>query len=114
MSHPIEDADYFIRVVPFDNDSADGAVALNPDGTYSIYINANVSDARQRAALKHEIRHIELDHFYSDKPLAIIEAEADGKVTPKPVKEELPPHLIWLDSWRRAMLWAEEQMRRKK
>ena len=46
--------------------------------------------------------------------LPVIEAEADGKVTPDPVKVNLPPHLIWLDSWRHAMLWAEEQMRRKK
>lgn len=72
----IENADYFIRLVPFPNYGADGLATPNDDGTYTIYINANVDDIRRLAALDHELAHIEQGHFYSAKPVTQIEREA--------------------------------------
>lgn len=72
----IENADYFIKLIPFPNYAADGATMPNSDGTYTIYINANIDDIRKLAALDHELNHIEEGHFYSAKPIDEIELEA--------------------------------------
>lgn len=73
----IENCDYFIRLVPFPP-GADGAVMTNDDGTYSIYIDANATREQQNIALRHELRHIEHVHFYSDMTIDQIEAEASA------------------------------------
>ena len=53
------------------------AVTLpNPDNTYDIYINQDLPEALQKAALEHELRHIRMDHFYDDRSVSMIEAEA--------------------------------------
>lgn len=69
----IENQDYFVRVIPFPVYSIGGAVTPNDDGTFSVYINANLSLERQRKALKHELDHIENDDFYNGKPITEIE-----------------------------------------
>lgn len=111
----IEGADYFVRYVPFPP-GVDGAVTPNDDGTFSIYLSSNVDEAHQKEALDHEIRHIELDHLYSDNPIEIIEAEADGNVPceapqekPEPVSA-VPCEKSWFSSWSKAMQWAEAMM----
>ena len=73
----VENADYFVRCIPFPNYAADGVVSTNDDGTFNIYINEKLDDCRKRKALKHEIEHIMRDHFYSTAPVQQIEAEAD-------------------------------------
>lgn len=108
----IEGADYFVRMVPFPP-GVDGAVTPNDDGTFSIYISSNVDDQHKREALDHEIRHIELDHLYCEKPIEVIEAEADGELQPKPCKDvssrvdAIRETDEWISSWARAMRWAE-------
>ena len=72
MTDPIEGIDYFVRIIPFPA-NCDGAVMLNDDGTYSVYINANTSVAMQYNALQHEINHIKNDDMYSDKSIIEIE-----------------------------------------
>ena len=74
---PIEDADYFVRVVDFHNCAVSGAVLPNDDGTFSVYINNRVSRESQKKALRHEVAHIELDHFY--RPDCDAEKEARGE-----------------------------------
>lgn len=69
----IENQDYFVRVIPFPVYSIGGAVTPNDDGSFSVYINANLSLERQRKALKHELDHIENDDFYNGKPITEIE-----------------------------------------
>lgn len=100
----IENVDYFVHLVPFPPGRIDGAVMPNDDGTFSIYIDANADEPHQRTALAHELQHIEQDHFYVEKPISVIEAEADGKTEnyrkPKSEKNE------WVSSWERALLWA--------
>lgn len=50
----------------------------NDDGTFDIYINTALSPCEQRAALEHELNHIEKNHFYDDvAEIQSIEAEAD-------------------------------------
>lgn len=59
------------------------------DGTFSIYINRNLSEAKQLETLHHEIRHIMKDHFYEEqKALWDKEREADGLA---PVPDTTPP-----------------------
>lgn len=69
----IENSDYFIRHLPFPVSKIGGMVMPNDDGTYSIYINANLNPERQRKAFFHELKHIENDDLYNGKPIEEIE-----------------------------------------
>lgn len=69
----IEGVDYFVRIIPFPVNSIGGLVTPNDDGTYSIYINANVDSNRQRKAYQHEVKHIVNGDFYSGKSIEEIE-----------------------------------------
>ena len=65
----------FVRLVPLP--LAVRAVTLpNDDGTFDIYVNANLPDELQNRALEHELIHIHKDHFYNDDPVALNEREA--------------------------------------
>ncbi len=103
----IENVDYFVHIVPFPPGRIDGAVMPNDDGTFSIYIDANADEPHQRTALEHELRHIEQDHFYVDKPIEVMEAEADGKpAAKKAVPTEIGRNDEWSVSWELCMIWA--------
>jgi len=53
------------------------AVTLpNIDGTFDIYINSNMPEELQQAALEHELNHISKDHFYDCNPVWLNEQEA--------------------------------------
>lgn len=69
----LDGADYFVRVIPFPVDCVGGMVTPNDDGTYSIYINANVDSNRQREAYRHEVKHIVNGDFYNGKTIEEIE-----------------------------------------
>ena len=69
----IEDADYFIRVVPLPP-GIRGMIKPNPDGTFSIYVNSRNLFAQDLKAKKHEIDHILNDDFYNGRPIEEIEA----------------------------------------
>ena len=71
----IENCDYFVRLVPFPP-GADGAVMMNEDGTYSIYIDMNATPEQQRTALVHELLHIYKDDFNSNLLIRDIEGIA--------------------------------------
>ena len=45
----------------------------NDDGSFSVYINANLSQERKKKALDHELEHIEDDDFYSGKSIEEVE-----------------------------------------
>ena len=42
-----------------------GLTKQNPDGSYTILINARMNDETQRKAYAHEVRHIEFEDFNS-------------------------------------------------
>lgn len=69
----IEGSDYHVRVVPFPVNSVGGMVTPNEDGSFSVYINANLSLQRQKEALKHELDHINDGDFYNGKSIGEIE-----------------------------------------
>lgn len=75
MREPIENADYFVHLIPFPQDcgGVNGMVMPNEDGTYSIYINALASREQQRRAWRHELRHIRNNDFYNGKGIREIE-----------------------------------------
>ena len=76
-------ADYYIRRLAFPNRSVKAATFPNDDGTFDIYLNTLYPEGELSVALEHELRHIELGHFYSEKPIAQKEREADG-LPPEP------------------------------
>ena len=70
--------EYYIRRLDFPNRSVKAVTFPNSDGTFDIYVNTLYPESVQEDALRHELEHIRLDHFYSDAPLRRKEAEADG------------------------------------
>lgn len=110
----LENADYFVRLVPFPPGAIDGCVTPNDDGTFSVYLDSNVSREKQLKALGHELNHIELDHFYEDKPQEQMEREADTGVKESGAPGSSLPTVIekpkqdWLSSWQRCMEWARQ------
>ena len=56
-----------------------GVTTPNPDGTFSVYINAALPPEVQEAALQHEVYHIEHDHMYNLDPVAVNEREANER-----------------------------------
>jgi len=71
---PIEDRDYFVRVIPFPV-RVPAFIHLNNDGTYIIFINANLDFEHQLDGWEHEIWHIINDDLYGDKNIADIEPQ---------------------------------------
>lgn len=65
----------FVRMIPLPE--AVRAVTLpNDDGTFDIYVNSILPELLQNRALEHELRHIRMDHFYSEDPVTKNEIEA--------------------------------------
>lgn len=74
MGNPIEGVDYFVHIVPFPVDAGcDGAVTPNPDGTYSVYLDARTTFERRIRAVRHEIDHISCDDFYNERCIKDVE-----------------------------------------
>lgn len=70
--------EYYIRRLDFPNRSVKAATFPNDDGSFDIYLNTLYPEPVQEAALRHELEHIRLGHFYSEKPIREKENEADG------------------------------------
>lgn len=75
--------DYRIVYLPFP-DTVRGCVQLLDNGKYIIGINSALSDAEKEETLRHELVHIQNDHFHDPRPIQEIEAEAAG-CPPRPV-----------------------------
>mgnify|MGYP007101839783 CR=1 FL=1 len=69
---PIEDADYFIRLLPFPV-RVPAFVHLNSDGTYVIFLNSNLDFSHRLDGWEHELWHILHDDLYGDKAIEDIE-----------------------------------------
>ena len=69
---PLENADYFIYIIRLP-DCVRGAIRLNSDGTYSMYINPDYDREAQIDTSTHELWHILRDDLYGDKDIAEIE-----------------------------------------
>ncbi len=65
----------FVRMVAFP-DHVRAVTVPNADNTFDIYVNEVLPKELQEKALKHELQHIKMDHFYNDDPVQKNEAEA--------------------------------------
>lgn len=54
-----------------------GVTRKDAEGDYNIYINAKLSADERADTFRHEIRHIQLGHFYEERPVADLEQEAE-------------------------------------
>lgn len=73
MSLPMDDCDFFIKLVPFPRGPIHGATTPNEDGTYSMYIDSNVDRTVQLRAYWHEYEHLAFEDFSNDKDIEEIE-----------------------------------------
>lgn len=77
----VEGVDYWVREVRFPNMGSPSVAVSNGDGTFTIYLNTRFSPERRAKGLRHELEHLEGEHFYRDDlELGEIEAAADGKL----------------------------------
>lgn len=67
--------DVFVRYVPFPT-ATEAVLIPNDDATFDIYINSHICQAKQKAALEHEIEHLKRDHLYNGDPVVKNEKEA--------------------------------------
>ena len=75
MREPIENIDYFVRIVDFPvGCGCDGAVTPNPeDDTYSVYLDARTTYERRKLACDHEVDHIKNNDLFNDKDIRKVE-----------------------------------------
>ena len=112
----VEGVDYWVRLVEFPSMASPAVTVSNGDGTFTIYINTR---------LRHELRHIEGEHFYRDEyGVCELEAAANGLLTlsepqaPEPAPGRRSIRLyrdagaVLEDFLRRASPRAVEQLRR--
>ncbi|MDE7016904.1 MAG: hypothetical protein K2P65_04910 [Lachnospiraceae bacterium] len=71
--------DYQVHFINFPNTSAREAVTENPDGSYTIFIEASLSRDRQQEAFSHALRHI-LNNDFSLNDINMIESDAHNLV----------------------------------
>lgn len=69
---PIEDCDYFIRLIPFPT-NVPAFIRLNTDGTYSLYLNALLDREHHIDGYEHELWHMIHDDMYGDKDICQLE-----------------------------------------
>lgn len=73
--------------------SIDGVTVPNDDGSFDIYLNANLCEDRQKERLQHEIMHIIQDHFYQEvKAVSQLEQEANTRDPAGQFAESLAKH----------------------
>ena len=71
--------DYFVRYIPMGM-RIGGVSTSNHDGTYNIYINANLYATRQWDAFLHELAHCALGHFDERSYLTEAEMEEEAEL----------------------------------
>lgn len=72
----MSERDYRVRLIDLPP-TVNAVTALDEDGFYNVYINARLPRELQRKAFRHELRHISLNHFSSNKSTAECEREAN-------------------------------------
>ena len=62
----IEGIDYWVRRRDFPCTTIFAWAVSLGDGTFDIWLNTRVSEEKQLAGLKHDLKHLEDNHFYRD------------------------------------------------
>lgn len=68
--------DVIVRVIDLP-DTIPGVTVLDENGDYNIYLNARTSKDGYEEAVRHELHHIDKEHFYSPKTVKECEEEAN-------------------------------------
>ena len=90
------DVDYFLFFQDFPRVGVPGFIGQNADGTCSIFINTLYCPRKQKETLRHELRHLALDHLWrGDRPLRDLEAEA-GDLYARDVA--IAPDFSWVEA----------------
>lgn len=72
----IEGEDYFVDYWCFPNYASDMFCVQNPDGTFTLNLNARFTWEQLLHQAPHEFRHMIMNHFQSDRNISEIEREA--------------------------------------
>lgn len=73
-----QDEDIYVELMDFGRDvTSSEAVTLNPDGTYTIFVNSRMASNRQQEAVTHALGHICRNDFQKEN-VQQIELEAHG------------------------------------
>ena len=70
--------DYFVRLIELPI-KVEGVTVPNSDGSFSVYINALLSEVKRGEVLRHELRHISSEHFYTEMSVEYMERQACGE-----------------------------------
>ena len=62
----VEGVDYWVYSLEFPNMASPSVAVSNGDGTFTIYLNSRCSPEARAAGLRHELEHLEGEHFYRD------------------------------------------------
>jgi hypothetical protein len=62
----IEGVDYWVRQRPFPCTTIYAWAVSLGDGTFDIWLNTRVSEAKRLSGLRHDLKHLEDNHFYRD------------------------------------------------
>ena len=62
----VEGADYWVYSLEFPNMASPSVAVSNGDGTFTIYLNSRCSPEARAAGLRHELEHLEGEHFFRD------------------------------------------------
>ena len=90
------DLDYFLVFEDFPRIGVPGFIGQNADGTCSIFINTLYCPRKQKETLRHELRHLALDHLWeNDRTLREREAEA-GDLYDQDVR--FAPDFSWVEA----------------
>lgn len=72
-------------------ESVHAVTRKDAEGDYNVYINARLDADTRAKALRHELNHIVLGHFYDDRPVAEKEREVrNGNAEENPVRQVAP------------------------
>lgn len=98
----MSDGTVFVRYIHGLPLAAKGITTPNPDGTFSVYINADLPDCIQKEVYDHELYHIEHDHLYNFDTVQANEAAAKAlKETPQEEPESSPETSIQISKPKR-------------
>lgn len=118
----LEGVDYWVRLVEFPSMASPAVTVSNGDGTFTIYINSRFGASAREAGLRHELAHLENEHFYREEyGVCELEAEAESlcRLTERPkrapergVKLYAGPGAVLEDYLRRASPEALRALRK--
>lgn len=73
MSYPLEDADYYIRIIKLP-EGIKAMIIPNNDGTFSMYLDSRRTREQWLDDWEHEVWHILRNDFYNGQPIWVVEA----------------------------------------